>query len=791
MRKRTFSFVFLTFVVVAGWPMSTQADIRAGLVGYWPLDGDARDASANGNDGTIVGNVTPAPDRYGVPSTALSFAGEAESYVDVGDRPELQIRGGMTLTAWVFLNGSNQNDGRIITKQGDSGSESWDLSIDADSGGVANAVTFQVASSPADSVGVSDTQPLPTNQWVHIAGVYRPGEALEIYIDGQLRASNTAGVPSGQFSENGLPVLIGSRGDCADCGWDGRMEEVRIYNRAVTLVEIWQIMRGNVGLASAPEPADRAIHVPPDVTLRWSAGLFAKTYDVYLGAVSRDVNDASRTSPGAVLAVRGLSATAYVPASTLEFGRTYYWRVDAVNAPPDTTIYKGNVWSFTVEPYAPPIEGVVATSNAISEEGAGPENTVNGSGLNEADEHSTAAEDMWLGVPDGSDPVWLQYRFDTVCKLDGMVIWNYNAPDVGLGAGLKDVTVEYSTGGAAWSVLRDVELAQGTGTPDYPANTTVNLGGVAAKYVRLIIHSNWGATDQYGLSEVRFSHIPMRARAPRPADGASGVDVQLILGWSAGRDAALHDVHLSNSAPMVATGAALLDSVTVNRYALKALDLGTTYYWRIDEINEDRTPSSWQGDIWSFTTREYAMVDDFEVYTDESGRRIYQIWRDGWDNGTGSTVGHLEAPFAEKIIVHGGGQSMPFEYNNAEAPFYSEAVRNLAIEQNWRDHGANTLRLFVRGNADNDPGSLYIGIEDTVGHLAVSTHPDETAVSSATWQEWAIPLSDFDGVSLTRITKIYIGVGDRDNPVPGGSGLIYIDDIEYGNPAAGPPQVRR
>jgi hypothetical protein len=283
----------------------------------------------------------------------------------------------------------------------------------------------------------------------------------------------------------------------------------------------------------------------------------------------------------------------------------------------------------------------------------------------------------------------------------------------------------------------------------------------------------------------------MRARAPRPADGETNVDVDLILGWSAGRDAALHDVHLSNSAPMVATGAALLNSVTVNRYALKPLDFGTTYYWRIDEINEDRTPRSWQGDIWSFTTREYAIVDDFEVYTDESGRCIYQIWRDGWDNGTGSTVGYLEAPFAEKIIVHGGGQSMPFEYNNADVPFYSEAVRNLAIEQNWRDHGADTLRLFVRGNADNDPGSLYIAIEDTVGHLAVSTHPDETVVSSATWQEWAIPLSDFDGVSLSRIKKIYIGVGDRDNPVPGGSGLIYIDDIEYGNPAVGPPQVRR
>ncbi|MHC4521534.1 MAG: LamG-like jellyroll fold domain-containing protein, partial [Planctomycetota bacterium] len=511
MRERAFSFLFLGFVVVAVWSVSARADTKAGLVGYWPLNGDAADNSTSGNDGTIVGNVTATPDRYGVSSAALSFPGEADSYVDVGDPPELQITGGMTLTAWVLLNGSNQNNGRIISKQGDNGSGSWDLSIEADSGGVANAVTFQVVSSPVDSVSVSDTQPLPTDQWVHIAGVYRPGEAIEIYVDGQLRASNTAGVPGSQFSENGLPVLIGSRGGCSDCGWDGRIDEARIYDRDVTLVEIWQIMRASVGLSSAPEPANGATNVPPDVTLRWSAGLFAKTYDVYFGTASNDVNNASRTEPLGVLIGRGTMATKYVLSSHLEFGQTYYWRVDAVNAPPGDTVYKGDVWRFTVEPVAPAIEHVVATSNAISNDEEGPDKTVDGSGLNEDDKHSTEASDMWLGVPDGEGPVWLQYKFDTVCKLDGILVWNYNAPDVGLGSGLKDVTVEYSTDGVAWSVLKDVELVQATGTPDYAANTVVNLGGVAARYVRLIVQGNWGATDQYGLSEVRFSHIPMRA----------------------------------------------------------------------------------------------------------------------------------------------------------------------------------------------------------------------------------------------------------------------------------------
>jgi len=791
MSKRVFSFVFLVFVVVAVWPMSVLADSRAGLVGYWPLDGDAIDGSPSGNDGTIVGNVRPVPDRYGVPSAALLFPGEAEAYVDLGDPTELQITGAMTLTAWVFLNGANLNDGGIVNKCGGEGSRSWDLSIEADSDGVANVVTFQVSGNPSDSVKVADTQPLPTGRWVHIAGVYRPWEALEIYVDGQLCAERAVGIPGSQFSDNGAPVLIGSRNECSDCGWNGLIDEVRVYDRAVSLVEIWQIMRANVGCSLAPQPADGATGVPADVTLRWTAGLFAKSHDLYFGTASADVNDASRTSPRGVLLSRGRSPVTYVFSSDLEFGQTYYWRVDEVNAF-DSAIYKGNVWSFTVEPYAPAIEHVVATSNTISNEGEGPDNTINGSGLDADDEHSIEAGDMWLGVPNGDERVWLQYRFDAVCKLDEMVIWNYNAPsELSLGFGLKDVTVAYSTDGAAWSTLRDVEVVQATATPDYTANTVVDLAGVAAKYVRLIIHTSWGMAAQYGLSEVRFFHIPVRARAPRPADGETGVDVDLALGWSASREAALHEVHFSQSAPMVATGAAMLDSVTTNRYVLKPLDFGTTYYWRINELNEAKSPSLWQGDIWTFTTREYAIIDNFETYTDNPGRRIYQMWKDGWDNGTGSMVGYMDPPYAEKSIVHGGGQSMPLGYNNAEAPFYSEAVRSLGIEQDWQGHGADTLRLFVRGHADNDSGSFYMAVEDTTGSVAVATHPDPAVLTSAAWQEWMIPYSAFDGVRLSGVKKIYIGVGDRDNPVPGGSGQIYIDDIEFGHPIGGYKEGRR
>ncbi len=132
------------------------------------------------------------------------------------------------------------------------------------------------------------------------------------------------------------------------------------------------------GLATDPKPATDQTDVPADVTLTWTAGQFAQTHDVYVGLSLADVNNASRTNPLGVLASQGQSAGSFAPAN-LQYGQTYYWRVDEVNAPPSTRIVKGEIWSFTVEPLGYPITNVTATASS-SQPGMGPENTVNGSG---------------------------------------------------------------------------------------------------------------------------------------------------------------------------------------------------------------------------------------------------------------------------------------------------------------------------------------------------------------------------------------------------------------------------
>jgi hypothetical protein len=184
------------------------------------------------------------------------------------------------------------------------------------------------------------------------------------------------------------------------------------------------------------------------------------------------------------------------------------------------------------EPVAIAIENITATASSAHQADMGPENTINGSGLDADDLHSTQEMAMWLSSsePNGA---WIEYEFDNVYKLHQMWVWNSNrAIESLLGMGLKDVAIEYSTNGTDYTALgTTVEFAQAPSAAGYAHNTTVDLGGVAAQYVRLTANSNWGGfMPQYGLSEVRFYHIPVQARNPNPDSGATGVPIDVVLG---------------------------------------------------------------------------------------------------------------------------------------------------------------------------------------------------------------------------------------------------------------------
>jgi hypothetical protein len=495
-----------------------------------------------------------------------------------------------------------------------------------------------------------------------------------------------------------------------------KLGELLIYDRALSdaervSVEAYLHMKWFVpGSGYDPAPADGATDVPRDVTLAWTAGQYAKTHDVYLGPVFADVNSASRAAPKGVLVSQGQQGAAFAP-GRLAYGQTYYWRVDEVNAPPDSTIYKGSIWSFTAEPYGYPITKVTATASS-SQASMGPENTVNGSGLT-GDLHGAEGTTMWISA--GAQPNWIQYQFDNVYKLYDLKVWNSNQLiESFLGFGAKEVKIECSTDGTTWTALANVpQFAQAPGAPGYAANTTVNLGGALAKYVKLTIVSNWGGiSPMTGLSEVRFSYIPVQARAPQPATGATGLGITTTLNWRPGREAGSHKVFFGADPNAVAKGTATAKTVTDHAFDPGTLTYGTTYYWKVDEVNTVTYP----GDVWNFTTREFAAVDDFESYTDDKNR-IYDSWIDGLTDGkSGSMVGYMTAPFAEQTIVHGGKQSMPLAYDNTKSPFYSETTRDLVTAQDWTGNGATHMDLWFRGY----PALATVAVAETAGKMTLT-----------------------------------------------------------------------
>jgi len=539
-------------------------------------------------------------------------------------------------------------------------------------------------------------------------------------------------------------------------------------------------------MASEPSPSDGLTDVPCSVALSWSPGTTAQAHDVYLGTSLEDVNNASRTNPLGVLAVQDHGANTFDPAGNLAYGTTYYWRVDEVGAG-----MNGAIWSFTTEPYSYPVATPIqATASSSMGDKMGPANTVNTSGLDPAtDQHSFDITDMWVSSTTGPQPTWIQYEFDRVRKLDRMWVWNSNqAVEDLLGYGVKQAKVEVSTDGTTWTEVPNVpEFSQATGLDTYVHNTTVDLGGAVARCVRLTCLSTWGGGEIYSLSEVRFFEVPMRAREPKPASGATDVQPDALLTWRPGRQAARHEVYFGTDPNALV----LAQTVTEDQVTLSSLgvEYGQTYSLRVDEVNDAALPQSWEGDVWSLSTQVYRVVDNFESYNDQCNR-VYYAWKGGAGNsenadcgvsaysgnGTGSAVGNNDPPYAERTNVHSGAQAMPFFYDNTSGSGVSEAVLTFTPAQDWTAAGLRTLVLFFRGDLANGAGQVYLKINGAKISYSAS------ALQTDLWNQWNVDLSS---LSVQAVSSLTVGVSGT------GQGVLYVDDIRLYRqaPAAATEQV--
>ncbi len=569
----------------------------------------------------------------------------------------------------------------------------------------------------------------------------------------------------GWFQGNSLLLIITGSGENTAEAFEGEPD-------SAALLHIEWVR----GPATFPSPHDGQTDVLREVVLSWNPGPYATPingHKVYLSESFDDVNDGI----GAITQ----SATSYTPPQRLDFNTTYYWRVDEVNNVNPDSPWIGSVWSFTTELFTYPVDGnnITATASSTSPgQDMGPENTINGSGLDVNDLHSTEATDMWLSDEEEEpNKAWIEYELDKAHKLYEMWVWNRNgAMESVIGFGFKDVTIEYSTNGTDYTTLGTThEFVRASSAADYAHNTTVDFGGTAAKYVRLTANSNWGEglLPQYGLSEVRFFHIPVYARKPYPDSGAADVDVDVVLGFRAGREAVTHDVYFSSDEQAVIDGNAPVITVTETSYGPLSLDLGMTYYWKINEVNEAEIPANWESDLWSFATTDHLIVDDFEDYNDYPPDEIWRTWVDGYGvSANGATSGYPDPDFlagenyAETAIVHGGSQAMPFFYSNTGTAAYSEGERTFAVPQDWTKAGVQTLALYFHGTPGNT-GQLYVKVNGS----KVVYPGDAGDIVRPRWKQWNIDLASL-GVNLQSVTTLTIGIEGS-----GASGILYLDDI--------------
>jgi hypothetical protein len=528
---------------------------------------------------------------------------------------------------------------------------------------------------------------------------------VKLYVDGYIEAEGSAPSP---LAGNSLPLRIGADSDGRSL-FHGLIDDARVYNLALTEAEILAIMEGEEGYpyALGPVPKDGTLLEDTWVSISWSSGDFAASHDVYIGDNFDDVN------VGAEGTFQGNQTDTFFVAGFPGFpfpdglvpGTTYYWRIDEVNDAEPNSPWKGDIWSFSIPP-------------------------------------KTA---YFPDPADGAESV----------SVDGTLSFT-----PGFGAKLHTVYLG--------ETFDEVDNAAG-GFPQGMTTYTPGTLKIAKTYYWRV--DEFDSVETYKGDVWSFT-TEGAVSSPNPPKGAVDITQTPILTWTPGFGAS-HEVYFGtdpNALELKASG-----SLGSESYEPGQLEWNTTYFWRVDEANSANADSPWIGPLWSFTTANFLVIDDMESYNDieeatPNSNRIYNAWVDGYDDPTnGSQTGHLDPPFYEETIIHGGNKSMPLYYDNAVGK--SEATLTLTSNRDWTVNGIDTLTIWFRGAFGNAAEHMYVTLN---GSARVDCDiPDAATIMR--WTSWNIDLQKFadQGVNLSNVTSITLGFSS----VTGGTGMMYFDDI--------------
>ncbi|MBC8471701.1 MAG: hypothetical protein H8D56_19745 [Planctomycetes bacterium] len=882
--------VLLASILLLTIAVCTQAQ-DPDLLAWWKFDDGtgtiATDSSGNGNDGVFIQDPEWVAGKFG---SGLLFDGQGGERVSLGglDIPS----GAMTITCWFKANNLDTpgQDPRMVSKAfgGDNNDHIWMFSSSRI--GSDKFLRLRLKTNDGQQTSEIKAGTFEVGEWIHGA-IWWDGTDMKIYKNGEEVGSLAKGGTSVALD----PEVQGAIGNqpigAENRPFDGIIDDVRIYTKAMTEAELAEVMAGPPApLAAGPDPADGVTIEQNWSSLSWQAGTWAVSHDLYFG---NDYDSVDQGIEGTFIGntmntVQVVGFPGFPAPEGLQPGTTYYWRVDEVNPDNQDSPWKGVVWSFTLPPrgaYKPiPADTMkfVKTNTQLSWTakwgaalfgvyfGTDPADVENATGaapsgkftfdpgtlelnttyywrVDAFDGASWSTGDVWSftttrpggglvgeyanyggGVP---DPPESPFQNVTLIRIDPGIDfqWGNGSPEPDVidtdnfavrWTGELEVpltgryTFRTTTDDGVLLYINGVEIAKAWRTQSaVEQGSTIDLVAGEFASIKMIYFATSGNAqadlswehESFPLEIIPSAALspPLRAGLIKPVNQAVNVTQTPDLLWTAGDNASEHDVYFGTDAADVANA----DNGTPDVYQGRQSETGfspeplvwnTTYYWRVDEVNATHPDSPWKGSVWSFTTADFLIVDDFESYNAYENQ-IWWTWKDGLGyvahdngpayngNGTGSAVGdEMTVSYTEENIRHGGAQSMPFYYDNNKqnTAKYSEAELTLSASRDWTEGGVGELSLWFHGDTANTSERLYVAVSNTAGSGAVVYHDDSNAATIDTWTEWVIPLQTLanQGIDLTHVDRIALGLGNRSNPAAGGSGKMLFDDIRLYRP---------
>lgn len=286
--------------------------------------------------------------------------------------------------------------------------------------------------------------------------------------------------------------------------------------------------------------------------------------------------------------------------------------------------------------------------------------------------------------------------------------------------------------------------------------------------IRIVGVDFGGDSPGFDLASVqaRVSHeCGSRALCPNPPSGAPRVELDVRPSWTPACPAGAQRIYFSTaeSQVMSATPDALLATLPADANSFHPqVDLAKTYYWRVDTATPTDVNLFYPGEVWSFSVADHRVVDDFETYADDG------VLQDSWKCAGGSDV-YLGAAQAQVCDV-----SMDFDYSY-DGDDWPYAMRWFDHVQDWTRDGVKVLQIRLSGDLPKAAsGYMYVGLSDGV-HGQLMPYVSDGGTGGHIWR---IALSDFDGIDLTQVRAIVIGIRPKSIQMDElSNGVIHIADI--------------